>query len=91
MRLQEVDRRWDEWVAEPQLQNGTAWIRDLIKNNLLDAECWGFVVFRTAGYGTQQGEEAWRRFREYFETAVKAAILHYNSGPLLWPKFHQRR
>lgn len=85
--IDEVQRRWDEWEAARRLARGTAWINDLVKNGLLDAECWGFVVFRTGGYGSQQGDEAWRRFREYFDNAAKATILHWNSGPLLWPKF----
>jgi hypothetical protein len=80
-------RREKEWFAAERLRKGTPWIRDLIKNGLLDGECWGFVVFRTGCYGTEQDEESWRRFREYFDTAAKATILHYNSGPLLWPKF----
>lgn len=84
---EEADRHFEEWEASRRLQNGTPWIRDLVKNGLLDAECWGFVVFRTAGYRTEQDKEAWRRFREYFDTAAKATMSQFNSGPLLWPKF----
>lgn len=86
-KIDEGQRRWDEWEAARRLERGTAWIKDLIKNGLLDGECWGFVVFRTGCYGSEQGGEAWRRFREYFDSAAKATVLQWNSGPLLWPKF----
>lgn len=85
--MDENQRRFDEWEAARRLERGTAWIKDLIKNGFLDADCWGFVVFRTGCYGSEQGDEAWRRFREYFDSAAKATVLHWNSGPLLWPKF----
>lgn len=87
VEIDEVQRRWEEWEAARRLERGTAWIKELIKNGLLDADCWGFVVFRTGCYGSEQGDEAWRRFREYFDSAAKATVLHWNSGPLLWPKF----
>lgn len=85
--MDESQRRFDEWEAARRLERGTAWIKELIKNGLLDAECWGFVIFRTGGYGSEQGDEAWQRFREYFDCAAQATVLHWNSGPLLWPKF----
>lgn len=87
VEFDEAQRRFDEWEAARRLARGTAWIKDLIKNGLLDNECWGFVIFRTGCFGSQQGDEAWREFREYFDSAAKAGILHWNSGPLLWPKF----
>lgn len=85
--IDEGQRRWDEWEVARRLERGTAWINDLIKNGLLDGECWGFVVFRTGCYGSEHGDRAWQRFREYFDSMAKATVLHWNSGPLLWPKF----
>lgn len=83
----ERERLVAEWEAARRLARGTAWIKDMIKHGLLDGDCWGFVVFRTGCYGSKEGDEAWRRFREYFDSAAKATVLHYNSGPLLWPTF----
>lgn len=87
----ESQRRFDEWNAAQRLDQGTPWIKLMLRNGLFDSEAgadyWGFVVFRTGAYGV--GEDAlWRRFREYFDKAAEAMILHWNSGPLLWPQFH---
>jgi hypothetical protein len=46
-------------------------------------ECWGFVIFRTC----YRDEGAWQKFREYFAKVAETSVLHYNSGPLLWPSF----
>lgn len=61
----------------------------MLKHGLLqdDKDCWGFVVFRTGCYNGEEGTVAWKRFREHFELVAKTTILHYASGPELWPTF----
>jgi hypothetical protein len=49
--------------------------------------CWGFVVFRTGCCGGEEGEASWRKFRAHFEKVAEVSVLHWNSGPLLWPAF----
>lgn len=84
-----IQRDWDEWQRSERLRAGSPWARAMLRNGLLDdGASWGFVVFRTGSYGGgPAADEAWRRFRGYFDSAAEAMILHYNSGPLLWPKF----
>lgn len=91
-QLAESQRHFDEWNARQRLEHGTFWIKHILSNGLFEngADCWGFVVFRTGGYGGVDhggAEEAWPRFRKYFDKAAEATVLHWNSGPLLWPKF----
>ncbi|KAK3937494.1 hypothetical protein QBC46DRAFT_392626 [Diplogelasinospora grovesii] len=80
---------WREQDAARRLRSGTPWIKHMLENGLLEdsAECWGFVIFRTGCYNGEEGEAAWRKFREYFAKAAETSVLHWNSGPLLWPKF----
>jgi hypothetical protein len=82
-------RRWQEHDRAYRLQHGTGWIRVMLRNGLLadGVECWGFVVFRTGCYGSEEGEAAWRRFRDHFDKVAQTSVLHYNSGPELWPTF----
>ncbi|KAI3396861.1 hypothetical protein diail_11633 [Diaporthe ilicicola] len=84
-----TQRGWDEREAAERLRAGTPWVGAMLRNGLLDGGAsWGFVVFRTGSYGGgPAADEAWRRFRGYFDSAAEAMILHFNSGPLLWPKF----
>ncbi|KAK3324400.1 hypothetical protein B0T19DRAFT_229633 [Cercophora scortea] len=80
---------WRQHAAARRLETGTHWMKTTAKGLEEDgAECWGFVVFRTGCYGTSEdGDAAWQRFRDYFDKLAKASVLHWNSGPLLWPKF----
>lgn len=82
-------RQWEEYEAAKRLKEGTPWIKHMVKNGLFEngKECWGFVIFRTGCYDGEEGEAAWQRFREYFAKAAETNVLHWNSGPLLWPKF----
>lgn len=88
---EKIMRDWDEYEAARRLTAGSPWAKAMLRNGLLDGGAsWGFVVFRTGSYGGGPGlaaDEAWTRFRGYFDSVAETMILHFNSGPLLWPKF----
>ncbi|KAK3687973.1 hypothetical protein B0T22DRAFT_458391 [Podospora appendiculata] len=88
----ESDKQYESWRqarAARRLKAGTRWMKTILQGLEEEgAECWGFVVFRTGCYGAgEEGDAAWQRFRDYFDKLAKATVLHWNSGPLLWPKF----
>jgi hypothetical protein len=87
--LNDIRQRWLESDRAKRLKNGTPWMIRMLRNGLLEdgVECWGFVVFRTGCYGGEEGEASWRKFRTYFEKVAEVSVLHWNSGPLLWPAF----
>ncbi|KAH8887927.1 hypothetical protein GQ53DRAFT_749574 [Thozetella sp. PMI_491] len=83
---EEQKRLWKEREREQGLRQGTPWMKDMLAAGLLEdgADCWGYVVFRTGCY---DDDAAWGRFQAYFYQAGEATVLHWNSGPLLWPSF----
>lgn len=89
-RREVQDRQWQEFEAARRPKVATPWISLMLKEGLLKdgADSWGFLVFRTGCYNGEEGEAAWRRFRRYFAKAAETMVLHWDSGPLLWPKFH---
>ena len=88
-RLDGLRRQWQEVNRANRLKTGTPWMKAMIQDGLLEggAECWGFVVFRTGCYGSEEGEAAWQKFRQHFEKVAQTSVLHWNSGPQLWPTF----
>ena len=61
-KLDEWRRQWQELDRANRLKTGTHWMKGMIRDGLLEggAECWGFVVFRTGCYGSEEGEAAWQ-------------------------------
>jgi hypothetical protein len=87
-RRAEQFERWREHDAAKRLARANPWIIEMLKDLEEDgAECWGFVFFRTGCYGGDEEEAAWAIFRKYFDAVAEMSVLHWNSGPLLWPKF----
>jgi hypothetical protein len=72
-----------------RLKSGTGFIERMLEHRLLEdgAECWSFVVFRTGCYDGEVGELAWQKFCEHFDKVAQVSVLHWNSGPELWPTF----
>jgi len=86
-RLDEMYRQEQELLRTRRLEQGTPWMKDMLRDGLLEgAECWGFVVFRTGCYD-EEGESLWQTFRQHLEKVAQTSILHWNGGPELWPTF----
>lgn len=93
--LDEEDADRERYYAEERLrakrQTGTRWIRDMLRKGFdRGGDCWGFVCFRTGGYGggkDKGGDSAWARFQKYYWQTAETVLLEWGSGDRLWPSF----
>jgi hypothetical protein len=87
IEMEAREEKWREFERARRLKIGTHWIRRMLQAGLLEdgAECWGFVVFRTGCYHSEEGEATWQRFRDYLFKVAETSVLHWNSGPELRP------
>ncbi|KAK4119593.1 hypothetical protein N657DRAFT_650082, partial [Parathielavia appendiculata] len=78
---------WREHEKARIVKVGTPWIRKMLEAGLLEegAEYWGFVVFRTGCYHGEENEALWQRFRDHLLKVAETSVLHWYSGPELWP------
>ncbi|KAK4127536.1 hypothetical protein N657DRAFT_678129 [Parathielavia appendiculata] len=81
------EMKWREHEKARIVKVGTPWIRKMLEAGLLEdgAECWGFVVFRTGCYHGEENEALWQRFRDHLLKVAETSVLHWYSGPELWP------